>query len=222
MQSCHEYTCIQLSDLNVLTSKDDNSILIIEQYELCLDTICQWTTDIHKGGLYHLHIKKNGYVTFKSKSMATPCEEQPQDYHDLFEMMDKDGNGFVTAEEIQYMFTTTLGRSTSKSEMERILKRMDMNKDGKIEYEEFVDYMNQEKVICQDNVSEEEKLARMFKIFDKDGSGSIDHTELQAILSMTGESIDDEEVALIMEEVDKDKNGSIDFEEFKQMMELLS
>eukprot|EP00800_Vazella_pourtalesii_P006789 TRINITY_DN18917_c0_g1_i1.p1 TRINITY_DN18917_c0_g1~~TRINITY_DN18917_c0_g1_i1.p1 ORF type:complete len:155 (-),score=49.25 TRINITY_DN18917_c0_g1_i1:9-473(-) len=154
--------------------------------------------------------------------MATPCEEQPQDYHDLFEMMDKDGNGFVTAEEIQYMFTTTLGRSTSKSEMERILKRMDMNKDGKIEYEEFVDYMNQEKVICQDNVSEEEKLARMFKIFDKDGSGSIDHTELQAILSMTGESIDDEEVALIMEEVDKDKNGSIDFEEFKQMMELLS
>ena len=97
-----------------------------------------------------------------------------------------------------------------------------MNKDGKIEYEEFVDYMNQEKVICQDNVSEEEKLARMFKIFDKDGSGSIDHTELQAILSMTGESIDDEEVALIMEEVDKDKNGSIDFEEFKQMMELLS
>ena len=154
--------------------------------------------------------------------MATPCEEQPQDYHDLFEMMDKDGNGFVTAEEIQYMFTTTLGRSTSKSEMERILKRMDMNKDGKIEYEEFVDYMNQEKVICQDNVSEEEKLARMFKIFDKDGSGSIDHTELQAILSMTGESIDGEEVALIMEEVDKDKNGSIDFEEFKQMMELLS
>ena len=154
--------------------------------------------------------------------MATPCEQQPQDYHDLFKLMDKDGDGFVTAREIQYLFKTILGRSTTKSEILTILKEIDMNNDGKIEYDEFVEYMKQKKVIDEENSSGEGKLARMFEIFDKDGDGSIDKTELQAILSLTGEKISREEVAVIMQEADTDGNGCIDFNEFKQMMKLLS
>ena len=154
--------------------------------------------------------------------MATPSEEQPKDFHDLFKLMDNNGDGFVTAREIQYLFKSTLGRSTTLSEVKRILKRIDINDDGKIEYDEFVKFMEQNKIIVENNVSEKDNLLRMFKIFDKDGNGSIDHTELQEILSMTGENISDDEVAVIMQEVDTDGNGSIDFDEFKRMMKLLS
>ena len=154
--------------------------------------------------------------------MATPSEEQPQDFHDLFELMGENGDGFVTVREIQYLFETTLGRSTTESEINTILNRIDINDDGKIEYGEFVKFMEQNKVTDEKNISEEDNLLRMFEIFDKDGNGSIDHTELQEILSMTGENISDEEVAVIMQEVDTDGNGSIDFDEFKRMMKLLS
>ena len=66
----------------------------------------------------------------------------------------------------------------------------------------------------------EEYLRTAFNMFDTDGSGKIDSSELDKLLS--GEDFKDiytaEQLAEAIAEVDANGDGEIDFEEFMQMM----
>ena len=58
-----------------------------------------------------------------------------------------------------------------------------------------------------------------FKMFDKDGGGSIDVDELGDAMRALGQDPDPEELQAMVDEVDEDGSGEIDFEEFLLMME---
>jgi calcium-dependent protein kinase len=63
-------------------------------------------------------------------------------------------------------------------------------------------------------------LRTAFDMFDKDGSGKIDKTELTGILS--SEDIEGhvgkDQLLTYLEEIDQNGDGEIDFEEFQEMM----
>lgn len=75
--------------------------------------------------------------------------------------------------------------------------------------------MNQNVVLNEGN------LRAAFNLFDKDGGGSIDASEIAAIL---GHNITTEENvwADVIREVDQNDDGQIDFEEFYTMMQKLA
>ena len=60
-----------------------------------------------------------------------------------------------------------------------------------------------------------------FRLFDKDGGGTIDAAEIKATLIGDNSEIDDEVWSGIIDEVDMDGNGEIDFYEFCHMMRKL-
>ena len=60
-----------------------------------------------------------------------------------------------------------------------------------------------------------------FKLFDKDGGGTIDAAEIKSTLIGDNSEIDDEVWSTIIDEVDMDGNGEIDFYEFCHMMRKL-
>ena len=55
-------------------------------------------------------------------------------------------------------------------------------------------------------------------MFDKDGGGSINATEVKDVLC-SGQNLDDDVWDKVINEVDNDGNGEIDFEEFCDMMQ---
>ena len=57
-----------------------------------------------------------------------------------------------------------------------------------------------------------------FSMFDLDGDGTIDLSELGAVLRSVGVPATPTDIEEIMSIVDTDKSGTIDFEEFCQMM----
>lgn len=57
-----------------------------------------------------------------------------------------------------------------------------------------------------------------FNHFDKDGSGSIDQTELRSLCEWVGQETNDEEVKSMMYLADGDNSGKIDFWEFATLM----
>ena len=63
------------------------------------------------------------------------------------------------------------------------------------------------KVKAQDTEAE---LRAAFKVFDRDGSGTINTEELKEVMKSIGESLTDEEIEDMMKEADKDGNGTID------------
>ena len=67
---------------------------------------------------------------------------------------------------------------------------------------------------------EMEQCREAFLKFDKDGSGTIDSSELKATLQSLGQSPTDEELFDMIAQVDEDASGEIEFSEFLQVISL--
>mmetsp|Transcript_42448 Transcript_42448/g.51462 ORF Transcript_42448/g.51462 Transcript_42448/m.51462 type:complete len:166 (+) Transcript_42448:617-1114(+) len=57
-----------------------------------------------------------------------------------------------------------------------------------------------------------------FSLFDKDGSGTVDTSELGIVLKSIGQQLTDEELLAMVREVDADGSGEVDFPEFCALM----
>ena len=57
-------------------------------------------------------------------------------------------------------------------------------------------------------------------MFDKDGSGKVDKSELVGLLSSeeTGQLVPKNQLLQYLEEIDQNGDGEIDFQEFQEMM----
>mmetsp|Transcript_15900 Transcript_15900/g.67034 ORF Transcript_15900/g.67034 Transcript_15900/m.67034 type:complete len:148 (+) Transcript_15900:3319-3762(+) len=58
-----------------------------------------------------------------------------------------------------------------------------------------------------------------FDKFDKDGSGTIDASELKATLNAMGQNPTEEEIFQMISQVDDDNSGEIEFAEFMKVIE---
>ncbi|XP_951999.1 calmodulin, putative [Theileria annulata] len=57
-----------------------------------------------------------------------------------FKVFDRDGNGFISAQELRHVMTN-LGERLTDEEVDEMLREADVDGDGKINYEEFVKLM---------------------------------------------------------------------------------
>jgi len=57
-----------------------------------------------------------------------------------------------------------------------------------------------------------------FKLFDKDGNGTIELDELRQVMCSLGQSPTESELNQIIADADMDGDGTIDFDEFIEMM----
>ncbi len=64
------------------------------------------------------------------------------------------------------------------------------------------------------SAKEVDDLITLFKKFDQDGDGSIDQSELKALLHVSGIDATDEQVATVLNDDDTDGDGRIEFSEF--------
>lgn len=85
---------------------------------------------------------------------------------------------------------------------------MDADGSGEIEYSEFVVATLNEKNLLSNN-----KLQTAFKMFDKDGGGTISVDEIKEVLSF-GQNLDEHIIQQIIKQVDANGDGEISYEEF--------
>lgn len=90
--------------------------------------------------------------------------------------------------------------------------KVDADGSGEIEYSEFVVATLNEKNLLSNN-----KLQTAFKMFDKDGGGSISTDEIKQVLSF-GQNLDEALIEQIIKQVDENGDGEISYDEFAQMM----
>ncbi|XP_022772901.1 probable calcium-binding protein CML25 [Durio zibethinus] len=135
----------------------------------------------------------------------------------VFKLIDTNGDGKISSLELREVLLS-LGqkRSAAKKEADGMVRELDRNGDGYIDFEEFMDALGVNTVQFRDN---EDELMDAFAIFDSDKNGFISAKELQKILAGLGhEKCSLNECFLMIKGVDKDGDGLINFEEFKFMM----
>ena len=126
-----------------------------------------------------------------------------------FKVFDADNSGVISAEELGQVMRS-LGQSPSDTELRDMIKEVDVDLSGTIDFDEFKALM----VSRQGDRKSRLKLA--FSVFDEDGSGQITVNELHNVMSQFG--LTDEELDEIIKEVDHDGDASIDFEEFCKLV----
>lgn len=137
-------------------------------------------------------------------------EERLAEFKDAFDMYDKDKSGNISVKELCQLFKT-LGHSIPETEIRDLVDSVDTSGKGEITFDEFVTLLL--KVESQ-NETEEEEVIRAFKVFDRDGNGSLSCAEFKHILTNLGDKFTEAEVEEIFKEADLDGDGQIDYYEF--------
>jgi len=102
-----------------------------------------------------------------------------------------------------------MGSSITDVEMEKISLDIDQDRNGYIEYEEFLRVaLNKNTLLSKENL----KLA--FENFDADGDGTLTAEEIKNILGTKNNEYFDK----LLLKIDQNKDGLISFQEFSMLM----
>jgi calmodulin len=140
-------------------------------------------------------------------------ENRLKEYRDAFEMFDKDKDGNITAKELANVMRS-LNQDPSEQELHDMISEVDVDGNGRIDFEEFVVLMNRR----SKETDTEDEVINAFRVFDKEGNGMISSTELRHVMTTLGDQLTDEEVDEMIREADIDGDGYINYEEFVRMM----
>ncbi|CAN1854101.1 Calcium-dependent protein kinase 1 [Linum perenne] len=138
-------------------------------------------------------------------------EEEIAGLKEMFKMIDADGSGQITFEELK-VGLTKVGATLKESEIYDLMQAADIDNSGTIDYAEFI-----AATLHLNKIEKEDHLFAAFSYFDKDGSGYITQDELQQACEEFG--LQDVRLEEMIGEADQDNDGRIDYNEFVAMMQ---
>eukprot|EP00163_Fabomonas_tropica_P020596 TRINITY_DN3646_c0_g1_i3.p1 TRINITY_DN3646_c0_g1~~TRINITY_DN3646_c0_g1_i3.p1 ORF type:complete len:211 (+),score=59.71 TRINITY_DN3646_c0_g1_i3:175-807(+) len=140
-------------------------------------------------------------------------------YKQAFDVFDKNGNGSISAKELN-LAIRALKLDVTDAQIKDMVEAGDVNKSGDIEFEEFLYligtlYGEKEKKLIADGFAE-----RVFKIFDRDGNGLIPVPAMRQVLaSVQGDAaLTEEEQDRFIREADPDDDQTISYKMFVQRL----
>ncbi|KAM7435700.1 Troponin C [Porites harrisoni] len=147
--------------------------------------------------------------------MENLSEYHLADYWDAFQYFDKDNSGFITTKELGNLMRS-LGENPTENELQSIINVVDMDENGVMDFQEFVQLMSKKNQYGLDATEAKEA----FRIFDRDDRGYVLTSELRQAFRSLEEDIPESELDEILEDKYQSGNRKISFEEFKKMTRL--
>jgi calmodulin len=153
------------------------------------------------------------YQTKNNAGILNITDEQRKDLQDIFDQFDKDKDGKISGKELANAMES-MGQNPTDEEINEMMREVDLNQDGKIDFDEFMILMTK----SSPDTQTEEEVINAFRVFDKEGNGLIASSELKHIMMTIGDKMTEEEAEEMVNEADIDEDGMINYEEFVRMM----
>jgi len=190
-----------------------------------------------------LRSRKAAGVTPMPRIEDVPLPMLERYFKKLFSIADVNGDGVLQPAEFQRLLELS-GFSFSPSQIQELVVAADTNRNGVIEYEEFIpvatkllaaqqdaidsyidqedSYIDQEdeaaarQFLLQGKTPEqlERQMRKMFLFADEDCSGALDFQEFRSALSQMGLPLSGAQMGELMRAVDTNADGKISYEEF--------
>uniref|UniRef100_A0A1I7ZF32 Troponin C n=1 Tax=Steinernema glaseri TaxID=37863 RepID=A0A1I7ZF32_9BILA len=143
--------------------------------------------------------------------------EQIEQFRKFFDMFDKEKKGYIRSTQVGQVLRT-MGQAFEDRDLKQLIKQFDTDGSGEIEFEEFTAMCANFVVNDSDNAGLEEELRDAFRLYDKEGNGYINVSDLRDILRALDDNVSEEELDEMITEIDADGSGTVDFDEFMEMM----
>ncbi|XP_031100568.1 calcium-binding protein CML39-like [Ipomoea triloba] len=144
-----------------------------------------------------------------SSSSSSSSEENGSCYERVFAYFDEDGDGRVSAAELQRAVRAVGGELTAE-EAEEAVRLSDSDGDGMLGIEDFTKLMEGEK--------KEDELREAFGMYAMKGTDYITPKSLKKMLGRLGESTTTHNCKAMIRRFDLNGDGVLGFDEFKIMM----
>jgi len=168
--------------------------------------------DIQKSMKYfHRNCQLQSEILLVLKGCKYLSTNQEKSVMDTFKLMDKEGHGRITEEEL-YQALHKVDPGLTREECHTIMLSVDANSNGVIEFDELLSTRINRKLI-----SKEERLRKVFKCLDTDGSRTLEPDEVFAALNSIHKDISVAKCKELMEAADTNHDGKIDYEEWLAM-----
>lgn len=153
--------------------------------------------------------------TFQEKlPQITLSEEQITEFKRVFSSFDKDGSGSIDASELGDAMRS-LGQNPTKVELEEMIKEVDADKSGSIEFPEFMKMMKQQ---LQDADDEDDIFEALQVLTDSRKGDQVKASFLQKALLTTGEKLSQEDIDYLFKRIKVNVSGMIDCRELSQLL----
>nr|XP_036215049.1 calcium-binding protein E63-1 isoform X1 [Bactrocera oleae] len=175
-----------------------------------------------------------GKRTTKSVKKKPFTEVEISDLRTAFDLLDRNRDGRVTANELQFMLKN-LGINVRDEIIHDLIREASHSGNGLINEAEFLqwvgriqalrDEQQQQQQQQEENASKPEEnddvtedLIAAFRVFDRDGNGFITRDELQTAMEMIGEPLSETQLTQLLAIADLDQDGRINYEEFTRLL----
>ena len=158
-----------------------------------------------------LSSSKNDYFQNNNNDFAD--EEKTREIKEVFNVFDKDCDGFITTDELATVMRT-LGHNPTKEELDELIKQYDQDESGTIDFNEFMNLMNNKLKEQQEG----QELLETFQMFDKDADGYINADDIRYVRDEVDEKLDDVLIDELIEQGDRDGDKKINYHEFVRIM----
>lgn len=164
-----------------------------------LDSSCNACNQLAKGSITH-------FMTSEKFLENNP------DRVEGFNLFDNYSEGYINSDDLGNALIA-VGYFVTESELETVCRHMNISPSSHVDFRQFMSVLAHQMVDRSDV-----QIMEAFRIFDKEGKGSIDSRELKHIMTVLGVHTDEEQIDDMIREVDVDGDGDIDFQEFVMMI----
>ncbi len=143
-------------------------------------------------------------------------DEERAEFKEIFDLVDEDKGGTISRNELKKLMET-LRLHPTEEELTAMMKEVDQDGSGDIDFEEFVTVMSRR--VQADYTPEQ--LRGAFKVFETDNvpTGYVSTEVLEHALTTYGsDKLTPEEASELLSTVDPEGTGRINYMEFIQMM----
>ena len=180
-----------------------------------------WLTNAYKYNLNNLNFDPIFFKDYAKSTLIKKIalifiasrldENEIVNLKNIFAAFDKHKKGQILYEELKQGLVQLKSSNINEKQIQDLFKNIDVDKNGKIDYTEFL-----AATLQKQNYLKIERLYEAFCLFDKDNSGKITKDELMKVLKV--DKNQEKEIEKIIKEADKDEDGVINYKEFLELM----
>lgn len=197
----------------------------------------KWECEKHNNKIHRKHCNNTREIETESAKMSENFINfsEIRDLRTAFDLLDRDQDGHVTPEELQFMLRN-LGIHVRDELIDDLLREASRTGSGLIDETEFLQWVARIQALKEESNSSSsgssssnsttqaadddltQDLVAAFRVFDRDGNGYITRDELKSAMDMIGENVTEYQLNEMLELADADKDGRINYEEFARLL----
>ncbi len=161
--------------------------------------------------------KNSNYCDDEQISEPSDIEEM----REIFSLVDKDGGGTISTDELGELLEI-IGIEATKEDLDKMVKQMDSDNNGEIDFEEFSEVMVQ-RVKCGFSCNEIKKAFELIQIDNRKEKSKLHSEDIVNFITTYGtkdpnDEFTEERARYLVSLLETDSNSCVDFEEMVEMM----